>query len=140
MSTTSTYATIEIVHVICGTQGCGMHFGLERTLYNARRKDGGHFYCPNGHYVNWSDTENDKLRADKLRLEARLEHVRNERDDAQKHASVQMGRATRFKNERDRIKTRIANGVCPCCNRSFQNVKRHMTTKHPNFVIPAGDE
>lgn len=29
--------------------------------------------------------------------------------------------------------TRVKNGVCPCCNRSFQNLKRHMNTKHPNW-------
>jgi hypothetical protein len=28
---------------------------------------------------------------------------------------------------------RIGNGVCPCCNRSFTNLRRHMTTKHPEY-------
>jgi hypothetical protein len=26
--------------------------------------------------------------------------------------------------------------VCPCCNRSFQNLRRHMATKHPEFNAP----
>lgn len=27
-------------------------------------------------------------------------------------------------------------GVCPCCNRSFTNVRRHMTSQHPDYTIP----
>lgn len=23
---------------------------------------------------------------------------------------------------------------CPCCNRTFQNLQRHMTSKHPDYV------
>lgn len=26
---------------------------------------------------------------------------------------------------------RVQNGVCPCCNRSFWNLERHMKSKHP---------
>jgi hypothetical protein len=27
----------------------------------------------------------------------------------------------------------VANGVCPCCNRTFQNLARHMAGKHPDY-------
>ena len=29
---------------------------------------------------------------------------------------------------------RVHNGVCPCCNRSFQNLQKHMKTKHPEIA------
>lgn len=37
------------------------------------------------------------------------------------------------KGQNTRLKNRIAAGVCPCCNRSFQNVARHMAGQHPDF-------
>lgn len=137
---TSTLTTVEIVAVNCGAYRCGIWFGLERHFYNARRKDGQKFYCPNGHFVNWSDSENDKLRAEKLRLESSLDYYRGRAQRAEKEVVTHKQRASRFKNDRDRIKNRIANGVCPCCNRHFVNVERHMKTRHPDFKTPGRDE
>jgi hypothetical protein len=37
--------------------------------------------------------------------------------------------------------SRVSAGVCPCCNRTFQNVARHMKTKHPDIAAaPAAKE
>jgi chemotaxis response regulator CheB len=33
-----------------------------------------------------------------------------------------------------KTKKRVANGVCPCCNRTFKQLARHMKAKHPEFV------
>lgn len=33
-----------------------------------------------------------------------------------------------------RIKNRVGKGVCPCCNRYFANVHRHMANQHPEFA------
>ncbi len=35
---------------------------------------------------------------------------------------------------------RIVSGVCPCCNRTFQNLARHIAGQHPDFAEPAGGE
>jgi hypothetical protein len=32
-----------------------------------------------------------------------------------------------------RIKKRVAAGVCPCCNRSFKDLARHMAGQHPDY-------
>lgn len=32
-----------------------------------------------------------------------------------------------------KVKDRVKNGVCPCCNRTFVNLQRHMHTKHPSY-------
>tara|TARA_Y100000310_G_scaffold338946_1_gene430083 strand:- start:1163 stop:1354 length:192 start_codon:yes stop_codon:yes gene_type:complete len=50
----------------------------------------------------------------------------DERDAAEKTASTYKGQVTKLKN-------RAKAGVCPCCNRTFQNLSRHMETKHPDF-------
>jgi hypothetical protein len=31
------------------------------------------------------------------------------------------------------MRKRIQSGVCPCCNRTFENLGRHMKSKHPAF-------
>jgi hypothetical protein len=37
-----------------------------------------------------------------------------------------------------RLKNRAAAGLCTCCNRSFQNLRKHMEIKHPEQVKAAG--
>lgn len=131
---------VELLMMTCPVSTCGVRYGLDAEYQRKREKDGKSWVCPNGHSLSYHENETDKLRAEKLRLESRLEYVRNERDAAIKATTIQKGRATRFKNERDRIKERIANGVCPCCNRHFVNVERHIRGQHPRFVIPEADD
>lgn len=136
--------SIEFVSITCCRSGCGLTFAVPERWSDDRRKDHLTFYCPNGHqqgfYGKTSLEKNlDIALAEKLRLESSLEFTRKQRDRAQKETIMQKGRATRFKNDRDRIKTRIANGVCPCCNRHFVNVERHMSTQHPKFKIPEAE-
>jgi hypothetical protein len=33
-----------------------------------------------------------------------------------------------------KLKQRVANGVCPCCHRSFVNLHRHMAGQHPDYT------
>jgi len=62
-------------------------------------------------------------RASNDQYEARL---RDERDSYKNKARAQKAAKTRLKN-------RVAAGVCPCCNRTFQNLARHMDHQHPDF-------
>ena len=32
-----------------------------------------------------------------------------------------------------RMKNRIKVGVCPCCNRTFQDLAKHMASQHKDF-------
>lgn len=135
---------ITFTQIDCCHKGCGVSFAITSDFEDRRREDHANFYCPNGHQQGFysksaQEKRIDALQAEKLRLESSLEYARGRLDRVQKQASVEKGRATRFKNERDRIRQRIANGVCPCCNRSFTNVRRHMKTKHPSFAIPPAE-
>ena len=40
------------------------------------------------------------------------------------------------KGAKTKLKKRIANGVCPCCTRTFQNLGQHMTNQHPEYTEP----
>ena len=42
--------------------------------------------------------------------------------------------AAAYKGHLTRVKRRVGNGVCPCCNRTFKNLADHMTTKHPDYA------
>lgn len=113
---------------------CFMRFAVPKSFDAARRKDGKSFFCPAGHSQSYTDSENDRIRRERDRLKqeaARLEEnaarERQLREAAERSASARKGQITRLKN-------RAAAGVCPCCNRSFENLRNHMSAKHPGFV------
>lgn len=94
------------------------------------------FYCAYGHkqfYVE-GETEEQKLRRERDRLAQRIaekdDDIRQERERreaVERQLSAQKGVVTRIKN-------RVGKGVCPCCNRTFENLQRHMHSKHPAYV------
>jgi hypothetical protein len=67
------------------------------------------------------------LKQDAARLEDEIRAEREWRKQAQNQARAFKGRVTRLKN-------RAAAGVCPCCNRTFAQLARHMATKHKGFT------
>jgi DNA repair exonuclease SbcCD ATPase subunit len=101
------------------------------------------FYCPNGHAQHYTkgETETDKLRRERDRLkqeqawyEQQLDAARSESDFRRRQLSATKGQITKMKK-------RAANGICPCCNRSFTNLQRHMASQHPGFISePTADE
>lgn len=102
---------------------CGVIFGIPADYDNRRREDHRSIYCPSGHTMTYDGpTAEQKLK----KAEAREQHLTD-----QLSAAIRDGEETRVALLRDR--QRFANGVCPCCNRSFDNVRRHMSSKHPNY-------
>jgi hypothetical protein len=128
---TITY-TDQLQIVDCGE--CNIPFAIPDNLYRARRRDGKSFYCPNGHYIHWGDNENTKLKAelDQARADAAWHQGRATR--ARAEAEHQKRVAAGYKGALTRARRRIANGVCPCCKRSFVGVAQHMRTQHPDFL------
>lgn len=105
---------------------CNCHMVFAMPADFRRRKlnrPGTAFYCPAGHAQHYTG----KSAEQKLRdAEAREVALRDQLSAAEADAE-----ATRVRLLRDRH--RFANGVCPCCNRTFDNVRRHMQTKHPDY-------
>lgn len=113
---------------------CGVHFALERDYSAKRGKDGKQFHCPNGCKLAFGPSEvqelKDKLARERARhdqTEARLRDERQSHEHTGRQLIAQRGATTR-------IKRRIGKGVCPCCNRTFADLTRHMNTKHPNYA------
>lgn len=115
---------------------CKVEFGLLPSTEATLRQSSAGFNCPFGHELVFNKLPSG---ADKLRLERdRLKQQLAQRDDeiarqrdlrqmAERQTAAARGQVTRLKN-------RAAAGVCPCCNRSFENLRRHMTAKHKGFV------
>lgn len=110
---------------------CGTPFAMSLQLRNERRKDGGSFYCPNGHPQGWYNDSDAKRLQKKLdeatRTNTNLAQQVREAQQAEQRAVDEAGK---LKREAKRIQRRIHAGVCPCCKRTFQNLARHMKTKH----------
>jgi hypothetical protein len=119
--------TLDIGAGVITCAMCGIVFAVPHHWEEKRRADHARFYCPNGHVLVF----NGKTDADRLREELKWakEDARRQRDAALK-AELSL-RGTR--GALTRVKNRVKNGVCPCCNRSFRELERHMATKHPEW-------
>jgi aspartate/glutamate racemase len=107
---------------------CGTTFGMESSFYQDRVRDHGEFYCPNGHRQHFiGETEAERLKRQLDAERSRSEFFRRQSESERRSKSAIKGQLTKTKN-------RIAKGVCPCCNRQFSDLHRHMETKHPDYA------
>lgn len=135
MTTYTLTPEVTLVTHQCGE--CGITFAMPQHFRDEKRENGTPFYCPNGHPRVFTESENTRLRrqletAQKRQgwAEARETHERDQRQAAERSNSALRGVVTRTKK-------RAAAGVCQCCNRTFQDVARHMTSQHPTFTAKA---
>jgi hypothetical protein len=107
---------------------CGVLFAVPDDWLANRRETGAGFYCPNGHSLVFKKSEAQKLREQLEAEQRRVIRISNERDAEKRYASAMKGQVTK-------LKKRAAAGLCPCCNRSFVQLERHMKSKHPDFDL-----
>lgn len=119
-----TQTSVQIVAYWC--DGCGIPYGLPEGFIEQRREDHQAWTCPNGCRRHFKPGMSDKQKLAN-------EQARNTALQDQLSAAIREGESIRVTLLRDRA--RFANSVCPCCNRSFENVRRHMTTKHPEYDV-----
>lgn len=115
--------SVQLSTEICCT--CGTLFGILTEVQARRKQDHQSFFCPFGH----SQSYNGKSEADKLREQ--LEISRRERAEALERAWKAEGAERKAATALKRTEKRVGNGVCPCCNRTFENLARHMASQHP---------
>ena len=114
---------------------CFVQFMVPTGFTARRRQDKAAFYCPNGHSMSYTQSEADILRRERDRLKQREAQLNDEirqqrelREAADRRASAARGQVTK-------LKKRAAAGVCPCCNRTFTSLARHMAMKHPEYKL-----
>lgn len=127
-----------LVVTTCPT--CHILFAIPKSLEASARRypgdqpNGWQLSCPLGH--TWwfpGRSVEQKLKAEQERAARHAARA----DQAEAHARAMKGLATRRRNELAKVEARVAAGVCPCCNRAFQNVSRHMRAQHPGFGTEA---
>jgi hypothetical protein len=120
----------QLTVVECGV--CAVDFAMPETLHTHCVQRGTDFWCPNGHKISYSQTENARLRKE-------LEAQRNAAARARARADQAEASARAVKGHNTRLKKRAAAGVCPCCNRTFKQLAKHMKSQHPEFPeeVPA---
>lgn len=102
---------------------CGIQFAITKDFEARRRADHRTFCCPVGHSNAYqAESDRDKV----ARLARELAHSQELLRSTQA-AKDEMQKTMR------RMKKRVGKGVCPCCNRTFLELGRHMKTKHPEF-------
>lgn len=113
--------TVKLTVVDCAH--CGQIFGMTDELVARRRKDGATFWCPQGHANFYGDNEN-------LRLQAQLDQEQAARERAERQQLALIRQLKAEQAAHTRTLKRVQAGVCPHCNRTFQNLARHMGSKH----------
>ena len=114
--------TMTTMH--CGK--CGIAFAMTMEKYDRCHDYGEDWYCTNGHCRIFTENENTKLTN-------QLWAAQQETQRAQNRAIQAESLTVRTSKQYYRIRDRVMAGVCPCCNRTFENLARHMQSKHPEF-------
>ena len=128
-----TEVTIELVATTCAA--CGVIFGISREYNDNLRDTGQGFFCPNGHSLTLGSRTQKKI-------EQLKNKVAQEQEAAEYWRKSYHGEREDHDQTKRRLsatKKRVANGVCPCCQRSFKQLSQHMKSKHPDYVSEAND-
>lgn len=127
---------VTLETLTCG--GCGITFAIPNSLYQQYVNSGVEICCPNT-ACPWGgmvcrETEVKRLQRELTKEKARTERAHKARQWAEKQRDQAEYRRRAAKGQVTKLRKRAAAGVCPCCNRSFENLRRHMESKHPGFV------
>lgn len=124
--------TVTLTTIECG--GCGIAYAVPEGWLNERREDGKSWPCPNRCERQFRERELDRVRrrlADRTsaldRALATATHERDQRQAAERSNIALRGVVTKTRQ-------RVGKGSCPCCNRHFVNVSRHMASQHPDYA------
>jgi DNA repair exonuclease SbcCD ATPase subunit len=123
---------------------CGMRHAVPKELreFQERQHRNGidpiGIYCPLGHsHVPAGEGEAERLRRE---LEEQRERARRARETAAAERDLRADTERRLaaqKGATTRARKRAAAALCPCCNRSFVQLRRHLAAKHPDYVPDA---
>lgn len=116
---------ITFTKIDCGR--CGASYAINEKYRAERKEKGGYWHCP---YCQCSWGYGDSTNA-------QLQRALEEKQRLLTAAKCETLRERQLKEDLERKQRRVARGVCPCCNRSFENLQRHMKTKHKELLKKA---
>lgn len=131
MTTRELIVSLELVSCC----SCHAVFGLEQQAHRTYKENHHFFYCP---YCKADLFFRGKSKTEELRDELNSAHTclvreRASHDQTRADRDTERRRSASYKGHLSRTKKRIGKGVCPCCNRYFANVHKHMANKHPTY-------
>lgn len=121
--------SLEVIHCY----KCAIPFAVPVDYKQRLRDTGEEFFCPNGHGQVYTKTTVMKLQEQIEREQEKIKHLNNSLDFVKTQRDSAERRIVGQKIQVSKLKNRIKNGVCPCCNRTFQNLHNHMKTQHPDY-------
>ena len=107
---------------------CGCEFAMTMDFYKNRQRMKDTFYCPAGHSQHYTGKSDIQLRRE---AEARERAALDQLQAAEAETKRVKRELKQTQAEQNRQAQRSRGGVCPCCDRSFVQLARHMKTKHP---------
>lgn len=122
---------------------CGARQAMTKEACRVFVQSSATFYCVHGHAGHYPQgkSEEQKLREqleierrNRARAEQNIAMWQDEAREAKERAKHERARANGYKGHATRITKRAKAGVCPCCNRTFVALARHMASKHPEFT------
>lgn len=109
---------------------CGHLVFMSTDFATRRHRDHRSWYCLScGQAQGWTGE------SDIQKLQKELAAERERKMAALDEANRMRAEADEAKRASERLRKRAHAGVCPCCKRSFENVRRHIKTKHPNVAL-----
>lgn len=123
--------TAEVTLETLTCAGCGITYAIPSQLHYQYTERGATVNCPNPK-CPWGGMVRRETKEQKL--EKQLNAAREARRWAEESLEGERRSHAATKGHLTRTKRRVAGGVCPCCQRSFQNLKRHMANQHPDFA------
>lgn len=120
--------TTELTKIQCGN--CGGVYAISERYRRNKEERGGSWTCPYCR-CGWGYSQESSL-LEKAERKAKqysnwLAREKAEHDQTKMSLRAQKGAKTKLKN-------RISQGICPCCNKRFEDLKNHMLTEHPEFL------
>ena len=126
--------TTELDYVYCCHEGCDAVIIMPAKVMRKFRENHEWWYCYNGHVQHFTGaSKTEKLKAELEREKKRREWAEIGERQANKRADHLERSRNAYKGKLNSTKKRIKNGVCPCCNRQFKDLQRHMKSKHPDY-------
>lgn len=133
-------AFLSMTTIIC--YKCGVPFAMPERLRKHFKDSCEVFHCPNGHgqcyrcsteqqLKNQIERERQEAERNVQRLQTSIEYRDKSIGRLKKEVNSERGRANFHAGKRKIIEARIAHGVCPHCNRIFEDLAKHMECKHP---------
>lgn len=119
MALAAIQVTVELTEINCGA--CGGTYAINERYRQQKYQKGESWTCPYCR-ASWGYSGNSEN--EKLRRELAAETKRKE---------AALARENELRVEKEKVERklkRVNRGVCPECNRSFQNLARHMACKH----------